>query len=268
MTFISMNRSRWRLQLMCEVLGISTRTYYRHRNDQDRDYALYLMVLDVFDRGKRTLGYRRIAEGLMKYHGVKANRKKVLRIMRKYGIRAGYVRKAMNRQPKNRRIDENVRPNLIMRNFAAEGPGQKWYTDVTYLTVKGSRAYLSTIIDGYDMSVAAYSISRHNDNPLVISTLNKALAKRKDACGVILHSDQGSQYTSNEYRSICEANGIMVSMSPKGSPVDNSPIESWHALLKKEVLHNNDITSIREYIALVEEWIEYYNTERIRNKKK
>ena len=118
------------------------------------------------------------------------------------------------------------------------------------------------------MKIVAYVISRHCDNKLVMDTLNQAIAKRKDVFGCILHSDQGFQYTSNEYKTICSDKGIIISMSPKGSPVDNSPIESWHALLKKEVLYTNNISSLQEYITLVEDWIEFYNTERIRLKKK
>ena len=131
---------------------------------------------------------------------------------------------------------------------------------------KSSRAYLSTIIDLYDRRVVAYKISKHNDNKLVMDTLNEAKKKEKDVHGLIIHSDQGFQYTSYEYKAICESNGIQISMSRKGNPIDDSPIESWHALLKKETLYNNNITSLQEYIQLVEEWILFYNTTRLKSK--
>ena len=103
---------------------------------------------------------------------------------------------------------------------------------------------MSTIIDLYDRHVVAYKISRHNDNKLVIDTLNETRAKEKDVHELILHSNQGFQYTSNEYKAICESNGITISMARKGTPIDDSPIESWHSLLKKEILYNNNITSL------------------------
>ena len=143
-----------------------------------------------------------------------------------------------------------------------------WDTDVTYLIFKGSRAYLSTIIDLYDRHVVAYKISKHNDNKLVIDTLNDALAKEKDVQGLIIHSDQGFQYTSYEYKAICESKGKQKSMSRKGTPIDDSPIESWHSLLKKETLYNNNITSLQEYFQLVEDWILFYNTTRLKSKTK
>ena len=87
---------------------------------------------------------------------------------------------------------------------------------------------------------------------MVAETLNEAIAKRKDVNGLIIHSDQGFQYTSFEYKAICESNGIQISMSRKGSPIDDSQMESFHSILKKETLYNNDITSLQEYIELVE----------------
>ena len=105
------------------------------------------------------------------------------------------------------------------------------------------------------------------DNTLVMDTLNEAIAKRKNVYGTIIHSDQGFQYTSYEYKAICESNGIQISMSRKGTPIDDSPMESWHGILKKETLYNNEISSIQEYQALVEDWIIFYNTSRIKSKK-
>ena len=120
----------------------------------------------------------------------------------------------------------------------------------------------------YDRKVVAYKISKRNDIQLVTDTLNEAIAKRKNVHGLILHSDQGVQYTSYEYKAICESNGIQISMSRKGTPIDDSPMESFHGILKKETLYNNDIKNINEYQVLVEDWIEFYNTKRLKNRKK
>lgn len=252
---------------MCEVLNISKRTYYKYRNSEDKDYYDYLIIKEIFEESKNTYGSRRIVEGLKIKYGVIINRKKVQRIMNKYYLKPRYYKEPKH-DNNTRRLEENIKPNLLKRNFETDKLNQKWCTDITYLIYKGQRAYLSSIIDLYDSKIVAYIISKHNDNKLVMDTLNEAIAKRKDVYGCILHSDQGFQYTSNEYKTICASKGILISMSAKGSPVDNSPIESWHSLLKKEVLYNNNITSIQEYITLVEDWVEFYNTSRIRLKKK
>ena len=98
--------------------------------------------------------------------------------------------------------------------------------------------------------------------------MNEAITKEKDVHGLIIHSDQGFEYTSYVYKAICESNGIQISKSRKGTPIDDSPIESRHALLKKETLYNNNITSLQEYIDLVEDWIKFYNNTRLKNTKK
>ena len=250
---------------MCAVLEISSKTYYKYRKKEDPDYYDYLIVKEIFDDSKGTYGYRRIVDGLIQKYGVIMNGKKVLRIMKKYNIQPEYIRKAKIKH-KNKRIEDNVKPNLLNRNFTTDSLNKVWDTDVTYLIFKGARAYLSTIIDLYDRHVISYKISKNNDNKLVMDTLNEALAKEKDVDGLIIHSDQGFQYTSYEYKAICESNGIQISMSRKGTPIDDSPIESWHALLKKETLYNNNITSLQEYIQLVEDWILFYNTTRLKSK--
>jgi len=251
---------------MCAVLEINPKTYYKYRNKEDPDYYDYLIIKEIFDDSKGTYGYRRIVEGLKSKYGVEINGKKVLRIMKKYNLIPEYHRKAKNKN-KNTRIEENVKVDLIKRNFNTTITNKIWITDITYLIYKGARAYLSTILDLSNRKVVSYQISKRNDNKLVMDTLNEAIAKQKDVKGLIIHSDQGFQYTSYEYKAICESNGIQISMSRKGTPIDASPIESFHSILKKETLHNNNITSLEEYITLIRDWIEFYNTTRIKGKK-
>ncbi len=186
--------------------------------------------------------------------------------MKKYGLKPEYIKRI--RPSTYRRVEQNVRPNLLKRNFQVSEPNKIWLTDITYLIYGDRRAYLSTIIDLYDRKVVAYKISKFNNIALVIDTLNEAIAKTKDVQNLIIHSDQDFQYTSFEYKAICEANGITISMSRKGTPIDDSPMESFHSILKKETLYNNYITNLEEYIAIVEDWIAFYNTKRLKNRKK
>ena len=185
--------------------------------------------------------------------------------MKKYNLKPEYVRRLVPNIGA-KRIAENIQPNLVNRQFKTKGLNQIWCTDITYLIFGNKRAYLSTIIDLYDRRVVAYQISKFNNIPIVIDTLNKALEIEKDVHGLILHSDQGFQYTSHEYKAICASKGISISMSRKGTPIDDSPMESWHGILKKETLYNNNITSLEHYIQLVEEWIAFYNSTRIKNR--
>ena len=186
--------------------------------------------------------------------------------MKKYSLKPEYIKRIKN-TGSYKRIKENVRPNLIKRNFNTEKKNEIWCTDVTYLIFGNKRAYLSTIIDLYDRRVVAYKISKFNSLQFVIETLNEAIKKECDVSGLIIHSDQGSQYTSNQYKKICLANGIQISMSRKGTPIDDSPMESWYGILKKDTLYNNYVSALEEHIQLVEDWIIFYNTKRIKNRK-
>jgi transposase InsO family protein len=250
---------------MCAALDISKRTYYKYRNTEDEDYYDYLLIKEIFDDSKGTYGYRRVCEGLLIKYGVIFNHKRVQRIMKKYYLKPNYIKRVKNTTYK--RIEANVKPNLVKRKFNVDKENRIWTTDITYLIFNGKKAYLSTILDLYDRKIVAYKISKFNNLNIVIDTLNEALAKRKDVYGLIIHSDQGFQYTSYEYKAICESNGIQISMSRKGTPIDDSPMESFHGILKKETLYNNNITSLEEFVALVEDWLEFYNTRRLKNKK-
>jgi transposase InsO family protein len=217
----------------------------------------------VFEEGRQMYGYRRIKKALMEKSGWIVNHKKVLRIMKKYEIKVRY-KDVFKINYVKKVIEENIKPNLLNRNFKATNINQKWSTDITYIIYNKKRAYLSSIMDLYSRDIIAYEISYTIDNNLVIRTLNEAIRKQKNVSGVILHSDQGFQYTSNEYKQICESNGINVSMSRKSTPADNAPIESFHANLKRETLYSYNITSLKEYIELVKDWIKFYNSDRIR----
>jgi putative transposase len=246
---------------MCEVLEIHRSTYYKYRHTLDSDYPEYQMMKELFRRHKKTLGYRRMTQVLATELGVVMNHKKVLRILSKYGLRATYIKKLRPNYSKQRN-QGFVQADHLQRHFNQRG----WVTDITYLmmTTNGKRAYLSTIMDLETRQWVAYNISTRNNIELVVNTLHNALQnnKEKDLNGLILHSDQGSQYPSTEYQQIFLSNGIIVSHARKANPLDNAVIESFHSLLKKETLYNYPITTLEQYISMVHEWMAYYNTTR------
>ncbi len=247
---------------MCEVLQISPKTYYKYRQMNDKDYNDYKLIRQIFNQNLKSYGYRRITACLQEKYGIHFNHKRVLRIMRKYGLQAEYI-KTLQRSYVKLHYDKYVKPDLLQRQFNQPG----WVTDVTYLIYGNKRAFLSSIINLEDRKVIAYKISYRQDIKLVVDTLMMALQKTKNPNGIILHSDQGFAYFSHEYRSVCESNGILISMSRKGTPLDNAVVESFHSLLKKETLYNNHIKSLCNYIKIVHQWIKFYNTRRIKLKK-
>jgi putative transposase len=161
-------------------------------------------------------------------------------------------------------------PNLLQRDFSTTGPNQKWSIDVSYLHCVGRRLYLCAIKDMFDKSIVSYHISKFNDNPLVFETLKRALDKTrpKQRSGLILHSDQGSQFTSKPYQLFLKENDITHSVSAKGSCVDNVPIESFFSALKSESIYLKVKIKQDFMIELVSGYIRYYNEERLQEQLK
>ncbi len=163
---------------MCKVLNITRQNYYKYKNTKDKDYHDYLEIKCVFEEGKELYGERRIKKAILYDTGWVINLKKIRRIMKKYNLKVKY-HKVFRKNMNQRRMEENVRPNLLKRDFNASQKNQKWSTDITYIIYKGKRAYLSSIMDLYTRDIISYKISYQNDNKLVMDTLNEAIKKKK-----------------------------------------------------------------------------------------
>ena len=243
---------------------MNPKTYYKYRKRTiDKDYSDYLDIYRSFEKSKFTYGYRRISYALLNDEGIIINHKKVLRIMKKYGLKVKHTILNNYANGSRRRHEENIVENRLKRQFKFPHKNQAWVTDITYLIFGNQRRYLSTILDLHTRKVVSYRIGHLNSNELVWDTLKDALNKEKEVSGCILHSDQGYQYTSKHYHAICQTHGIITSMSRKGNPLDNAVIESFHSLLKKETLYNNQFTSIDDYLQSVIDWLDFYNRDRI-----
>ena len=184
--------------------------------------------------------------------------------MRKYDLRVKHAQPNPSARAIRKRTEARVVPDLLKRNFNVTQSNQAWVTDITYLIFGSQRRYLSTILDLHTRRIVAYRIGSINSLELVIDTLSDALRHEKKVYGCILHSDQGFQYTSTQYQRICQSHGIITSMSRKGNPLDNAVIESFHSLLKKETLYNNQFTSIQQYVQSVIDWLDFYDRDRIK----
>lgn len=154
--------------------------------------------------------------------------------------------------------------HLLQRQFTADRPLQKLVTDITYLPYGNNMMYLSSILDLYNGEVVAYSIGDKQDVHFVLDTLQRL----PEMNGAMLHSDQGSVYTSHAYQRAIKEKGITMSMSRKGTPADNALIESFHSTLKSETFYLEDLTCTTTAIVVqtIQEYILYYNSIRIQTK--
>ncbi|NRS52159.1 IS3 family transposase, partial [Brevibacillus sp. HB2.2] len=153
------------------------------------------------------------------------------------------------------------------RQFTASKPNEKWVTDITYLPYGQNMLYLSTIMDLYNNEIIAYRISDRQDVSLVLETLEEAIDTR-EAAGVLLHSDQGSVYTSYAFQNKAKEKSITTSMSRKGNCHDNAVIESFHSSLKSEEFASpkREILTNLMVMEKVENYICFYNQDRIQEK--
>ncbi|HAR5052808.1 TPA: IS3 family transposase [Staphylococcus aureus] len=207
-----------------------------------------------------TYGYRKITALINQCYTSPINHKRVQRIMQKHHLNCRV------RPKKTTRIGKPYykTDNLLQRQFKASCPMEVLTTDITYLPFGHSMLYLSSIMDIYNGEIVAYKIDDKQDQSLVNDTLNQIDIPE----GCILHSDQGSVYTSYAYYQLCEEKGIIRSMSRKGTPADNAPIESFHSSLKSETFYiNNQLNSSNHIVIdIVEKYIKNYNNNRIQQK--
>lgn len=146
--------------------------------------------------------------------------------------------------------------NLLEQKFSADAINEKWCTDFTYLFLTdGSKRYNCSILDLHDRSVIASITDKNITADLAIRTLKKALESQKSISpDLILHSDQGSQYTSKEFTEFCTSSGIRQSMSKAGYPYDNAPMERYYNTLKSELIYQHDYHNDKELNASIEEF--------------
>lgn len=251
---------------MCQLFGVSRSGYYGFckrmgRPEPDAELAELLKVQQ--ERCRQTYGYRRMWLWLEK-QGIHHNSKTVLRVMKKYGLLA-----EIRRARKWIQLEEQTHKyeNLLNRNFQADQPNRKWVTDISYIHTGEGVLYLSMIRDLYDNSIIAYKTASQQTVNLVLDTIRQAVRKEKVAAGSLqLHSDQGGQYTSHAYFDLTQEYGITPSMSRRGNCYDNAMAENFFSILKTECIYRQRIKTFQQARELIDEFIHFYNYERIQLK--
>jgi transposase InsO family protein len=256
---------------MCQFFGVSRAAYYvwvKRLEQSDPNTDRIQLIEEAYEKSHRTYGYRRIAMWISKNKGVVINRKAVLRLMNRLNIHS-VARKRKIYKKVTELGTYHRYENILNREFTASCPNQKWVTDITYIATQQGWCYLSTIKDLYDGFIVAHRCDPSNSVALVTRTVQQAKQTEKITDGLILHSDQGSQYTSQAYHDLlindCH---ITPSMSRRGNCWDNALMENFFGHLKEEYLRQFKKTSFKETEQLIDEYIYFYNYERIQLKTK
>ena len=255
------HKDKYSISEMCRILGVSRSGYYGFVKRMDkpaRDLELSELIRECQQETKQTYGYRRVAIWLER-KGIHHNPKTILRVMNKYSLLSVVRRrKYCNYSQALHRYD-----NLLNRDFHADRPNQKWVTDISYIKTAQGFLYLSVIRDLYDRSVVAYKTSTVQNINLVLNTIKAAKRKEKVTKELQLHSDQGFQYTSQAYFNLTKSYHITPSMSRRGNPYDNSLAENFFSILKTECIYRTKIKSFAEAKLLIDDYIYFYNHQRI-----
>jgi putative transposase len=253
------------VKAMCAFFSISRAAYYawvKRIEDPNPDTGRKELVQKAYQASHRTYGYRRVTWWITQNYGVTINHKAVLRLMNQLGIRSVARRRKIYKKMIELETYHSY-PNLLNRDFTATRPNQKWVTDVTYIPTQEGWAYLSTIKDLFDNFIVAHEFGRDNSIALVQQNLRKAKQKEKVTDGLILHSDQGQQYTSQAYFVLTTEYNITRSMSRRGNCWDNAPMENFFGHLKEEAIRQYKSLSFEEAQQIIDDYICFYNYERI-----
>ncbi len=264
--FIAAKKAEHSIKLMCRVLGVSRSGFHAWalREPSPRtvaDAALTVRVAEIFAGSLKTYGSPRVHAELRLQDGRRVGRKRVERLMRQAGL-AGQVK--LRRGKTTIRV-QGVRtaPDLVERDFNPTAIDRLWVADITYIRTWEGWLYLASVMDCYSRRIVGWSMADHMRAELVVDALEMAVARRRPLGRPVHHSDQGSQYTSLIFTQRCRSAGLEVSMGSRGDCFDNAAIESFHATLKKDLIHRRSWPTKTEARTAMFEYIEtFYNRRR------
>ena len=253
---------------MCRVLHISEQGYYRFLRRPERGLEDRRLLEQIYDclredeENGENYGVRRIIGWLRLHRGYTGGSRRIYRICREHHLTIRRQRRPNGLTKADRQAEKSE--NLIQRDFTAEKPNQKFLTDITEIPCADGKLYLAAVLDCFDGSIQGFHMDDNMRSELCVRALEQA-CRDGGTEGAILHSDRGSQFTSQPFRAALARHKLIQSMSGTGRCYDNARMESFFATLKKEKLYPMDTTRLpREDVkSIVFRYIHYYNLRRI-----
>lgn len=252
---------------LCRSIQLNRSSYYKwlKRNKSKSEIVneqLVKWIKDLYEEQNGILGYRQMTITINREKNVHYNQKRIRRLMKILHLQS-VCRKKKYHYIKS--TPEVTAENVLNREFYATKPNEKWLTDVTefkyYVGVEVKKLYLSAIFDLCDRRIVAYKIGNKNNNELVFSNFDEAVALYPNA-HPLFHSDRGFQYTNKIFHARLIAAGMEQSMSRVGRCVDNGPMEGFWGIIKSEMYYLKKFTSQEELSQAIEKYIWFYNTRR------
>ncbi|HBY7501986.1 MAG: IS3 family transposase [Mixta calida] len=262
--FIRDNSCCWPVRLLCRVLDVHPSGFYAwlqqpHSQRHQADLRLTGQIKQFWLESGCVYGYRKIHLDL-RDSGQQCGVNRVWRLMKRVGIKAqvGY------RSPRARKGEASiVSPNRLQRQFNPDAPDECWVTDITYIRTHEGWLYLAVVVDLFSRKIIGWSMQSRMTKDIVLNALLMAVWRRNPEKQVLVHSDQGSQYTSHEWQSFLKSHGLEGSMSRRGNCHDNAVAESFFQLLKRERIKKKIYGTREEARSDIFDYIEmFYNSKR------
>ena len=256
--------SEYNVNILCEALKVSKGSYYNHilRNKNGNTKAskkqseMLPIIEQIFHENNEIFGSSKIY-AILKDRGYAISESTVAKIMHNNGLFS--IRSCAKTLYKQQLERKN---NILQQQFNVSRPDEVWVSDVTYFSVFNRMYYICVVLDLYARKVIAYKISRHNSTQLTKSTVKTAYEKRKPTDKLLFHSDQGSNYTSNEFRKYLKSLHVTQSFSNPGMPYDNSVMESFFGNFKREALYRYHFKTEKDFFESIKNYIIFYNSKR------
>lgn len=260
------HQGQYAVKRMCRALRVSRSGYYawRGRPVSQRAQAnatLVAQIREEFRASRHTYGSPRIHAALRR-KGTLCGRNRVMRLM---GLHGMVARRTRRRVPRTTQRDLGAipAPNLLQQHFASPAPDRKWVSDITYIDTGEDWLYLAAVMDLFSRRVVGWAMADHMQTSLAQQALDMAMLRRDPAQGLLHHSDQGSQYTSEAYQQSMRTHQCEVSMSRVGNCFDNAPIESFFRTLKAECATRQFANRAQARTAIFEYIEAWYNRQRL-----
>ncbi|WP_404853746.1 IS3 family transposase [Escherichia coli] len=262
--FIRDNTCCWPVRLLCRVLDVHPSGFYAwlqqpHSQRHQADLRLTGQIKQFWLESGCVYGYRKIHLDL-RDSGQQCGVNRVWRLMKRVGIKAqvGY------RSPRARKGEASIMsPNRLQRQFNPDAPDERWVTDITYIRTHEGWLYLAVVVDLFSRKIIGWSMQSRMTKDIVLNALLMAVWRRNPEKQVLVHSDQGSQYTSHEWQSFLKSHGLEGSMSRRGNCHDNAVAESFFQLLKRERIKKKIYGMREEARSDIFDYIEmFYNSKR------
>ena len=236
---IDAKKAEHKILVSCKLMGVCPSGYFAwkkrgcERRRLCRDRVALAHVRERFSLSGETYGAPRVWHDLQE-DGIGIGRNRIARLMRQNDLKAHQKRrfkKTTDSEHKGR-----IAPNLLAQDFSADGPDQKWASDISYVWTAEGWLYLALVLDLFSRRIIGFAMSSRMKKGLAIAALRKALMIRQPGNGLIHHSDRGSQYASDEYQRLLASNGMVQSMSGKGNCYDNAMVETVFKTIKSELV--------------------------------